>query len=80
MFKILAFLGGGSFIVNGIRVLFDSSCDRVGLGYQGARIFTATCYDSNSYIQEGVPRLVGGFGMILVGVVIWGLLAASASR
>jgi hypothetical protein len=65
---ILSLLGGGSFVVTGLGVLFDSDCDTVSFG--GGRAITATCYSATSVMSGEFPGWVAGLGMTIVGLFI----------
>jgi hypothetical protein len=65
---ILSLLGGGSFVVTGLGVLFDSECDTVSFG--GSRAITATCYSAASGMSGDFPGWLAGLGMTIVGILI----------
>lgn len=67
--SVIGFIGGGSFVFNGLSVLGDPDCATVG--FRGGRAVQVTCYPEGSiYNTSGIPGTVGGLGMLLVGSVI----------
>jgi hypothetical protein len=68
LWSILGLIGGSTFIVNGVSVLFDSKCHTVGFG--GGRVIQATCYPENSILQGEFPGPVAGLGMLAFGFLI----------
>ena len=66
---LFALVGGGSFVVTGVRVLFDSSCDTVSFS-GGSHVITTTCYEAGAYASGDFPGWLGGLGSIALGLVI----------
>jgi hypothetical protein len=63
IWSILALIGGGTFIFNGLAVLTDPDCASVD--FSGGRAVLATCYTSSS--TGAVSGNFAGLGMILFG-------------
>jgi hypothetical protein len=66
---LLGLFAGGSFLISGIGILFDSRCDTVSFS-MSSRIVSTTCFEDGAYMVGSLPGWVGGLGSIIVGVVI----------
>jgi len=64
--SILALIGGGTFLVNGFKVLTDPNCASVD--FSGGRAVLATCYESAS--MGTVSGNLAGIGMMMFGSLL----------
>jgi hypothetical protein len=63
---IFGLIGGGTFLVNGFKVLTDPNCASVD--FSGSRAVLATCYESAS--SGSISGNLAGSGMMLFGTLL----------
>ncbi len=66
LWAIIALIGGGTFLVNGFKVLTDPNC--VSVDFSGGRAVLATCYDSANI--GTVSGNLAGMGMMFFGLIL----------
>jgi hypothetical protein len=75
IWRILAAIGAGTFLVTGFSVLTDPNC--VSAGFSGARAVTVTCYQNDygdmSGQAAGLLSISGG--VVLGALALWPLIA-----
>ena len=75
IWRIIAAIGAGTFIVTGFSVLTDPNC--VSAGFSGSRAVTVTCYQNDfgdmSGGQAGLLSISGG--VVLGALALWPLIA-----
>jgi len=67
IWRIIAAVGAGTFLVTGFSVLTDPNC--VSAGFSGSRAVTITCYQNNYGDMSGGQA---GFISIIIGLLIGG--------
>ena len=67
IWRIIAAIGAGTFLVTGFSVLTDPNC--VSAGFSGSRAVTVTCYQNDFGDMSGGQA---GFISILIGLLIGG--------
>jgi DNA-directed RNA polymerase subunit RPC12/RpoP len=75
IWRIIAIIGAGTFLVTGFSVLTDPNC--VSAGFSGARAVTVTCYQNNYGDMSGrAAGLISISGGVALGLLaLWPLIA-----
>lgn len=80
IWRIIAAIGAGTFLVTGFLVLTDPNC--VSAGFSGSRAVTITCYQNDygdmSGGQAGFISIV--IGLLIAGVAFWPQISTYIKR